>query len=1082
MTHLAAIGTLWLALFAETRDLPPAGADRADLAGQWSFRLDPNDEGMGAEWFNQRLPEAIRLPGMLQAQGYGPTPTKQSQWLAGIGLKLADDPRFQPYMQAEDFRSPFFLTPPRHYVGPAWYQRSVEIPNAWADRRIVLFLERAHWKTTVWVDGQQAGWCDALATPHVYDLTAMLTPGEHRLTICVDNRYIIPVGKSAHSISDETQGNWNGLVGRIELESTPKVWVDDVQIFPQVAQRAVEVRVAIGNLTGQAGQGRMTIWAHRQGENQHDALQARVFPVAWEASGGTATVQYPLGEEAELWDEFHPAFYRLHVRLAPTASPQQEHHTSRAFGLRQATIKGTQFTMNGRPIFLRGTLECCIFPLTGHPPMDVDSWRRILQRAKQFGLNHLRFHSWCPPEAAFLAADELGFYFQVECSCWALFGDGTPVDDFVYREAERIRRYYGNHPSLLLMAASNEPHGARRNAFLGKWVMAQREADPRCFYTAGSGWPQLEANQFEVQPATRLQRWAPLQLDKPPQTADDYRQYIEQLGKPTVSHEIGQWCAYPNVVDEPQKYTGFFRGANLEVFRDILQQKAMGDRAKDFLMASGRFQVILYKQEIESALRTPGMAGFQLLDLHDFPGQGTAPVGVLDAFWDPKPYVTADQYRRFCNSTVPLARIKKLVWTGEEVFEARIDVAHYGPADLPDAVVAWQLACADRPIAGGKTTASLLTGTVNEVLSIRVPLEQLDLPTKLTLSAAIEGTEFANDWNIWVYPAELAAGAPQAVLVIDNPEEAWRKLEDGATVLLLPPIIRIAGDTLGTFQPIFWNRITFPSQKVHTLGILCDPQHPALAAFPTQSHADWQWQDLLDRAKPMVLDELPAALQPIVQPIDDWCDARKLALLFEARAARGKVLVCSIDLETDLATRPVARQLRHSLLAYMASERFAPRAALDRDQWKKLFRQPRLLETLGAAISADSSQQGFEPHRAIDGDPSTMWHSSWMPRPAPLPHHLIVELNRPAKLSGITLLPRQDNSTNGQIAEYAVYTSDDGKTWSQAVASGTLPNSKQQQTVRFSRPLSTRFLKIEILREASGQQFASLAELDLLVE
>jgi len=1076
---------LGLLCFTSVAGPPQQGAlaaEQMDLAGTWRFRLDPDDRGTDARWFQAELPDVIRLPGVLQAQGYGAKPGKSSQWLAGIGLKLADDPRFQPYMEDENFRCPFFLTPPRHYVGPAWYQREVEIPHSWADRRVVLFLERAHWKTTVWVDQQQVGSCDALATPHVYDLTGLLTPGKHRLTICVDNRYIIPVGTSAHSISDETQGNWNGLVGRIELQTTPKVWIDQVQLFPNVAQRAVRLRVHIGNATAAAGEGQLTVWAEKEDQGSGRRFQARVFPVGWDASGATVTLNYPLGKEAELWDEFNPALYRLHVQLVSTSRPQETHEVTEPLGLREATIEGTQFVINGRPIFLRGTLECCIFPLTGHPPMDVESWRRILLRARQFGLNHLRFHSWCPPEAAFIAADQLGFYYQVECSCWARFGDGTAVDDFVYREAERIRRHYGNHPSLLLMAASNEPHGNSRDEFLTRWVLAQREADPRRFYTAGSGWPRLEVNQYEVQSTTRLQRWQSLQLSKPPQTWDDYRQYVERLGKPTVSHEIGQWCVYPNVVNEPEKYTGFFRGANLEVFREILANSGMAHRANDFLLASGRFQTILYKQEIESALRTPGMAGFQLLDLHDFPGQGTAPVGVLDAFWDPKPYVTAEQYRRFCNSTVPLARLKKLVWTTDETLQFQLDVAHYGPGDLENALLTWRLDCGSRPIASGKASGDLPTGKVTSLGSFSVPLGQVEAPAKLSLCAAIEGTGFANDWNVWVYPAEIDTEVPNGITLTNDPAEAWEKANAGGAVVLLVPAGRVAGDTLGTFQPIFWNRITFPSQKVHTVGIWCDEKHPALARFPTEFHADWQWEDLLDHCKPMVLGRLPAELVPIVQPIDDWCNARKLGLVFEARAGRGKLLVCSIDLQNDLADRPVARQLRHSLLAYVSSPQFSPKVALDRNQWESLFREPRLLEKLQAVATADSYQQGYEPGRALDGDPATMWHTAWIPRPSPMPHHLVVELKQPVMLLGITLLGRQDNNPNGRIAQYEVYTSADGETWGEPLASGTLPNTKERQTIRFPKPQQTRFIKLRVLREVNGRPFASLAEFDLLVQ
>ena len=330
--------------------------------------------------------------------------------------------------------------------------------------------------------------------------------------------------------------------------------------------------------------------------------------------------------------------------------------------------------MNGRPIFLRGTLECCIFPLTGYPPTDVESWKRILTIARAHGLNHLRFHSWCPPEAAFVAADEMGFYYQVECSCWAAFGSGTPVDQWVYDEADRMLKTYGNHPSFILMAPSNEPAGKERDAFLGNGWRILLPLDPRRKYTAGSGWPQLSENNYHVMSAPRMHQSK--ELSHAPQTSSDYRDVLAKYTVPVITHEMGQWCAYPNF-DEIAKYTGSLKPGSFEIFKDFLANAGMLDQAHDFLMASGHFQVALYKEEIEAQLRTPGKAGFQLLDLHDFPGQGLAPVGVLDAFWDSKGYVTPAQYRRFCNQTVPLARMNARLFTNDQPCEIGIDVAHF---------------------------------------------------------------------------------------------------------------------------------------------------------------------------------------------------------------------------------------------------------------------------------------------------------------------------------------------------------------------------------------------------------------------
>ncbi|GAB4132137.1 MAG: glycoside hydrolase family 2 TIM barrel-domain containing protein [Thermogutta sp.] len=1079
---LATIACVGLSFF---EGICVAAEDVLPLQGTWRFRLDPQDEGVQGGWYSETLPDRIELPGMLQAQGYGFPPTRESKWLAGIGLKLQNDPRFAEFFSDENFLCPFFLTPPRHYVGPAWYQREVEIPQTWAGRRVTLFLERAHWRTDVWVDDRAIGFADSLAAPHVYDLSNELTPGRHRITIRVDNSYLIPVGTSAHSISDETQGNWNGIVGRLELRSSSPVWIEELQIFPSYARKSVEAKITLGNRTGSRGRGTITLQAvSRNGANDAGAqtYPAREYPVQWDEDGGQVTLDYRLDETARPWDEFEPALYQLSARLTADANSDAEiaDAVSAAFGFRDLAILGTQFTVNGRPIFLRGTLECCIFPRTGHPPMDVESWRRILATAKSYGLNHLRFHSWCPPEAAFQAADEMGMYYQVECSCWAAFGDGTPVDAFVYSEAARIRKYYGNHPSLLLMAASNEPGGRNRDAFLTRWVETQRRSDGRHAYTAGSGWPTIPANQYHVQHAPRLQAWGPLQLDKAPQTWDDYREHIEKQGIPVVSHEIGQWCAYPNVVSEPEKYTGFFRGSNVEVFREILQRKGLWEQAEEFLAASGRFQVALYKQEIETALRTPGMAGFQLLDLHDFPGQGTAPVGVLDAFCESKGYCSPEEYRRFCYSTVLLARMKKRVFTADETILFQLDAAHYGPRPLDQVVVNWRLHDKERVFVEGELTASdIPTGRVSKIGESSVLAADLPAPAELTLTATLEGTPIENDWKIWIYPKAPPIEIPSGVTLSDDPETAWQSANEGNRVILMVPAGRVAGRTRGTFQPIFWNRITFPTQTVHMVGIVCRPEHPALKDFPTAFHADWQWQELLDFCKPMVLDGLPRELRPIIQPIDDWCDARKLGLVWEARVGKGRLLACSIDLSKNLDERPAARQLLSCLLRYVASSEFAPTVSLERTAWDGLWRTPGLLEQLEARATADSSEPGFEPERAVDGNTETMWHTAWNPSPAPLPHHWTLELRQAVSLRGLRLLPRQDGNPNGQLAECEIQVSDDGTTWT-TVAKPSWDNRAVEREIIFADPQKARFLRIVALREIRNQPFASIAEVELI--
>jgi hypothetical protein len=173
-------------------------------------------------------------------------------------------------------------------------------------------------------------------------------------------------------------------------------------------------------------------------------------------------------------------------------------------------------------------------------------------------------------------------------------------------------------------------------------------------------------------------------------------------------------------------------------------------------------------------------------------------------------------------------------------------------------------------------------------------------------------------------------------------EQARAALDAGGKVFLMIPPNRVkppAKDpVLLGFSSIFWNTAWTRRQAPTTLGILCDPKHPALAAFPTDFHSNWQWWYLIRRAGAMVLDDLPAGLRPTVQVIDDWFTARKLGLVFEAKVGRGSLLVCSMDLKRDLDQDPVARQLRASLLQYMAGPRFRPSVALSPDQVRGLVK------------------------------------------------------------------------------------------------------------------------------------------------
>jgi hypothetical protein len=559
----------------------------------------------------------------------------------------------------------------------------------------------------------------------------------------------------------------------------------------------------------------------------------------------------------------------------------------------------------------------------------------------------MRFHSWCPPEAAFAAADEAGFYLQVEVCMWTRVGDGKPLDRWLYDESERIIRAYGNHPSLCMMAAGNEPAGEKKDRWLGDFVSYWKKKDDRRLYTGAAAWPQIPENDYHNLYGPRIQSWgAGLEsiINKvPPGTMFDFRKEVDSFTVPVVSHEVGQWCAYPNF-GEIGKYSGVMKAGNFEIFQESLEANHLGHLAQKFLISSGKLQTLCYKADIEAALRTPGLAGFQLLDLHDFPGQGTAPVGVLDAFWDTKGYVDPGKYREFCDRTVPLARMPKLIFTAAETLNAAIEVAHFGPHSLARTVPHWQIEdIAGHVVQSGNLRKSdIPIGSGNALGSVKVALEGFTVPARYTLTVGVD--RWRNSWDFWVYPEVLPELRQSTVLIVRRVDRSLEDhLERGGKALLIPEKGAVRPEHGGSiavgFSSIFWNTSWTRGQPPHTLGILCDPGHPAFTDFPTEGYSNWQWWEILKDAQAMRIESIDTLLVPIVRLIDDWNTNRSLALAFEARVGAGSLLVISADILSGAGERPAARQLLHSLLRYMESDRFHPARPAPASVIRALFRK-----------------------------------------------------------------------------------------------------------------------------------------------
>ncbi len=908
--------------------------EKISLQGEWKVRLDSLDVGIKNRWYRDNFSQSLKLPGSLQEQGYGNDIDSSTSWTGTVKGNFHQDPKYKEYRQEDDYKVPFWLNPEKHYKGAAWYQKKVNIPENWTEKHVKLILERPHWETTVFVNGEKTGVRNSLSAPHEYDLTDYLTPGENNLTIRVDNRLVINVGKNSHSVTDHTQSNWNGITGDIFLKAEPLVHIEDMQIYPDVQNDMATVEVRLNNETGKRYEGQMTFLAQTEQAMFGHKLEEIHRDIRVDSSR-TVRVDYFMGDDPLLWSEFDPNLYSMQVRLRNTDNEQVD-ADSVIFGMREFTTKETRFVINHRPTYLRGTLECAIFPDTGYPPTDTESWGRIFRTIKKHGLNHMRFHSWCPPEAAFTAADKAGIYLQVEVASWANqgaeLGSGLPVDQWIYEESNRIVEEYGNHPSFCMMAYGNEPAGENQQKYLTEFVEYWKNKDSRRLYTSASGWPLIEASQFHVAPQPRIQGWGE-ELNsvinrEPPHTTFNHEDFVSEYDKPVIGHEIGQWCVYPNF-DEMKKYTGVLKPKNFEIFRDMLKDNHMLDKAEKFHMASGKLQALCYKADIEAALRTPGFAGFQLLDLHDFPGQGTALVGVLDPFWESKPYISPQEYSRFCGPTVPLAKLSKRIYRNSETFEATIELAHFGSSLLINIPMNWKIEDSTGEILqkGELQKKGISYDNCQKIGDIRFDLKEIEKPQKLTLTATL--SEFgSNSWDFWVYPDQLdMPDSEDVVVATELTSQVRQRLSQGRKVLLILHN-KIKDDKGGNvkagFSPIFWNTVWTDNQAPHTMGILCDPEHPLFNAFPTEYHSNWQWWDIVTGAQVMNMEDFPQQIDPLIQSIPDYHKNRKLAFAFEGKAGEGKILVTSIDFTKDLEENLASKQLYYSMLNYMESEDFSP--------------------------------------------------------------------------------------------------------------------------------------------------------------
>lgn len=842
------------------------------------------------------------------------------------------------------------------YRGKVAYERTVTLPASFSGKKLFLVMERTK-PSTLWVDGDSIGSRGNIYAPHRYALPA-LKAGKHTIRICVDNSDTsVPKEiQGSHAWTDATQTNWNGILGDFHIEALPADYIEEVQVYPDVERRTALAIVTV--YADKAGKGEVAYEGHAWNTEAKHTLRRRAQSVS--LTRGLNRIELPLdmGRDPLLWSEFHPALYKLNVTLK---TRKGNDNRTVDFGMRHFEARGTQFVLNGFKTFLRGKHDACVFPLTGYAPMDVASWQRVFRIAKQYGINHYRCHSYTPPRAALEAADREGIYFQIELPLWgSIKRENVSLNAFLKNEADDMLRYYGNHPSFMMLGLGNELNGDV--TLMREWLDDFRRKDSRHLYCYGSnnnlGWegPQDGEDYFvtcrvgggEGYSTHVRTSFAYVDAEKGgilnntrPRTDRNYAGAIARCPRPVVGHETCQFQIYPDYSEIPE-YTGVLYPYNLEIFRDRLKENHLSSQQAAFHRATGRFAVECYKADMEYAFRTPGFGGFQILDLQDYPGQGSALVGILNAFMETKGIVAPETFRGFCSPVVPLALFDDYCRRNSEPLQVDVALSNYEERDW-ETPVTWQLTTDEGTWQKqGTLSATVGQGSVGRVGSIRVPLSDLTEACRLTLTLATG--KYRNSYHLWVYPdaAEDAGTIYTDTLLNDD---VLRRLRAGGSVLLIPSHASIGPQSVGgLFTPDYWNYAMFKTISENagrevspgTLSILTDPMHPLFNHFPTEEHSDWQWWSIARHSRPFILDTAPAAYRPLVQVVDNIERNHKLGLLFEFAIGKGKLMVSMCDLKAVDGT-PEGRQFANAILRYMKSDDFRPQTSLTEEQLQSLF-------------------------------------------------------------------------------------------------------------------------------------------------
>lgn len=868
-----------------------------------------------------------------------------------------------------------YLSRRRPYTGICRYKKEVMISEEFKDKKIYLCLERTKY-TRIFVDKRFVTVSHETLIPQRHDLSLWLAPGTHEILIEVDNNLALyedfPESLyNGHQYTEHTQTNWNGILGQITLEAFDPVMIENVVIKKCRDFKAFDIDLRVKNYCEEQPVKVCVLYGRSETKVVNEIKSEHIL------EPGINNLQIRISEENMfLWNEFKQNLYQFQINLKGQG---MEAVYKTVTGFRDVRIMGQRIHINEEAVFLRGNLDCCIYPLTGYAPMNTGDWRKIYQQAKEYGINHYRFHSWCPPKAAFEAADIEGIYLQVELSCFAngFYKAEKPLCDkslneYLFDQAQKLIQEYGNHPSFLIFAVGNEMIGDIE-AF-ADLLKVLKNLRPDKLYTQGSNnfledpvctveddlWITMRTSKTDNVRASFSHGDKPLgliQRKEPYHTLGDYKKAAANSGIPVISHEVGQYQASPNF-KEAEKYRGVTESTALKVFWERLREKKLEKQWEEFYYNSGDLLVQCYKEEAEAMLRTGDLSGFQLLGLQDFPGQGTALVGIWDSFLDSKGFLTPEQWREFCNSRVVLFKMEKGIYKSGEAIEGEVWIHNYGEEDITgdtlkvtiykhssDIESSGEERNTAKEVYRHKTYYSELErldtdeilgemsytnikapkGSLSFIQKVSITLKELLKPCALYIELNINGLR--NHYPLWIYPDVSLNSEESPLLYTAYSAEVEEALKQGKTVGVFSS--KWENSIEGFFPPDFWCYPMFKKAcedkgveiAPGTLGLVCKKDHPALELFPTQSCSGWQWRQIVNLSRPVILDEEKSEGETIVQVIDNFDRNHKLGLIYEIPLYKGKMVVCAVDLFDHLHI-PEVKQLFYSLKMYIEKECF----------------------------------------------------------------------------------------------------------------------------------------------------------------